>query len=193
MLPLVIALSALAAPPGFKVTKEDVSGCTLMLGPAEADGVVPMRAECHWADVPYDKFVRVFSKWEDHDVFFGTISASDVLSVNAGVSQVHQVHVSKGIADREIVLDGTSAPDGDGTKFSWKKSAHQVGASGDRVEVARSEGYWIARPAADGGVDVEHQLSYDPGGSVPGFLVRWFQTSGLSSIVTDLHTYMTTH
>jgi len=194
MLALMLVAAAIAAPADYKVTREGVSGCNLFLGPAEADGVVPMRAECHWADVTLAKFDGAFAKWEDHDVFFSSIAESDILGSAGGKTQVRQVHTTKGISDRFIVIDGTRAANaGGGFKYAWTKSAHQSAQPADTVAALRSDGYWEVTPAADGGIDLVHQLSYDPGGSVPGFLVRWFQTGGLEAIVTDLHTYMTTH
>ena len=54
---LHFALSAaLAAPSGWKVTRENVEGCELALGPMTAQGIVPMRAECVWPDVTLDRF-----------------------------------------------------------------------------------------------------------------------------------------
>lgn len=189
----VLAAIALAAPAGFEVTKEGVSGCTLMLGQPDA-GVVPMRAECRWPDVTAEEFDALFSKWEDHEAYFSTISESDVLSRPAGKVEFRQVHTTRGISDREVVLLGErTALDGGGFRYAWTLSPHQLTVSGGRVAPERDDGFWEVRPNPEGGVDVVHQLTYDPGGRVPGFVVRWFQTSGLATVVTDLHEYLTTH
>jgi hypothetical protein len=77
---LVLAATAAlaAAPSGWKVTEEDYNGCQLALGPAEADGVVPMRAECVWTDVSIDKFKSVLADYSQHDEIWGTVSESKV-------------------------------------------------------------------------------------------------------------------
>lgn len=194
---LLLALAtALAAPDGYKVTKEDVVGCTLMLGPKEADGVVPMRAECHWPDITLETFDRCFRAWDSHDEIFSTIETNEIVpSGQDGVVRVVQRQVTKGISDRFAVLDMRVDPlDGGGFDYHWSVAKdHGIEPLPNTVVTPRSDGTWKVRAASDGGVDVEYVLSYDPGGSVPGFLVRWFQTSGLAGIVTDVHTYMTTH
>jgi len=193
MIVVLVLSAALAVPPDYQVTKEDVEGCTLMLGPREADGVVPMRAECHWPDITLEKFDGFFKEWGDHDLSFSTVEASDVIGSEGGKLQVRQVHVTKGISDRFIILDGERVEVEGGYRYQWTRSSHTETAPDGMVEAIRSDGYWEATAAEAGGVNVVHQLSYDPGGRVPGFLVRWFQTGGLAGIVTDLHAYLTTH
>ena len=194
MLVVIALTAALAAPDGYRSTKEGVSGCNLFLGPANEAGILPMRAECHWPDVTVAKFDSFFANWGDHDLYFQSIDKSDVLSTQGAVTTTAQTHVTKGISNRFVVLDGTRSALADGGfKYSWTKSAHTMTVPADAVEVPFDNGYWEVHPASDGGVDVTHELVYDPGGSVPGFIVRWFQTSGLADVVTDLHTWMTTH
>jgi len=197
MLTLAFAIAAAyAVPDGYHVTREDVVGCTLMLGTAEPDGVVPMRAECHWPDVSLATFDRLFKVWDQHDEIFSTIDESDVVSViSGGVTRVKQRQSTKGITDRFVVLDMRVDPlAGGGFEYHWKMATdHGLTPPDDTVAAAREDGSWKVRPAADGGVDIEYVLAYGPGGSVPGFLVRWFQTSGLAGIVTDVHVWMTAH
>ncbi len=187
---LVIA-TALGAPDGYKQTREGYDGCDLFLGPKEADGVVPMRAECRWPEVSLEKFDAAFSQWDLHDDIFSTISASDVLGKAGDTTEVRQIQVTKGISDRFIVIKGTRAAiDGGGYRYAWTRSDHTMAPPSGTVQVTRSDGHWEVRPLDGGGVALVHQLSYDPGGSVPSFMVRWFQTSGLQGIVTDLRQYM---
>lgn len=182
---LLLVASALALPPDYKQTKE-ASGCVLALGPADAQNDVPMYAECRWPDVTLERASELMGNWAGHDGLFSTVVTSDVRSTANGVTMAEQTHRAKGIADRQIVLTMQAETVGDGQKFSWKQ------APGEPLELAkgnvlceRSEGYWEFHPHADGGVTVVHSLFYDPGGSVPGFLVRWFQTSGLENTVTE--------
>lgn len=185
----VLALaSALATPPGFEITREGIDGCTLFLGEKQSDGVVPMRAECHWPDVTAETFDRVMRAWDDQEACSRSVQASDVLSTVDDTTYVRQVHVTSGISDRHIVLAATrEALDCGGSRHAWTKADRPLEVPGGDVEAARSDGSWQACPAEGGGVDVVYQLAYDPAGRVPGFLVRWFQTSGLAAIVTDLH------
>ena len=38
-----------------------------------------------------------------------------------------------------------------------------------------------------------YELRYDPGGSVPGFVVRWFQGSGVRTLVGELRSWAESH
>lgn len=188
----IVLGAALAAPPGYRETKT-TEHCALFLGPADAAGRVPMRAECAWPSVDPQKLIAMFSKLEDHDLFFSTIVSSDLVRSEGGASWVRQVHRSKGIADRECVLKMTSAPLSGGTKFAWTLDNGDLVAGEGRVLVGFDDGYWEFTADPAGGTRAVHELVYDPGGSVPGFLVRWFQTSGLEAIVNELRTYAETH
>jgi hypothetical protein len=75
-------------------------------------------------------------------------------------------------------------------RYGWTRATGEpLTACSDCVLTARSDGYWQAK-AEGSGVRVVHLLAYDPGGSVPGFIIRWFQTSGLEANVDDLHAYL---
>ena len=52
----------------------------------------------------------------------------------------------------------------------------------------QDDGGWTVIPDPRGGVRVEYDLLYDPGGSVPGFVVRWFQGSGFVQLVGEMRT-----
>ena len=188
MLNLLIITSALAAPPGFKVTK-NTDHCELSLGPALATGTVPMRAECHWPDVAPDKVHALLGAWGDHDRYWSSVAQSDVQRTDGARSWVHQVHQSKGISDRECVVVMSSESISGGTKYQWTLDQGDLTVEKGRVKVAQSDGYWEITAHPDGGTKAIHQLAYDPGGSVPGFLVRWFQTSGLTAVVTEIEAY----
>ncbi len=193
LIPILLAGSVLAAPPGYKVTKE-IEGCQLMLGPAEADGTVPMRAECHWPDIELSTFHKALGSFADHDLIWASVTTCDVVRTEGDRTLTHQVHVSKGISDREIMLWLSSTPIEGGTRYQWTASPPEPLTPKDgNVVAARDDGYCEASAHPDGGIRVAYQLAYDPGGSVPGWLVRWFQSSGLQAIVTDLRSYLLSH
>ena len=110
---------AVAAPPGFKETKA-MDQCTLYLGPPLDNGVVPMRAECHFPDVDLAKVDAAFSRWADHDLPFSTVLGSDVVRTEGDTTWVHQVHAMKGVSDRECIL-------------KMNKTAIEVSRSGPRI------------------------------------------------------------
>lgn len=184
---LVLALTlAVAAPPGYRETRSDVAGgCDLFLGQADSEGVVPMRAECDWPDVTVAQFEAAYGDWASHDEIYGNISSSVVLSSEGTTHSVRQTFEAGGIKTREMIIVGSREDVPGGVKYSWHKQAGDQGITTNNVEVTRSTGYWLVTERAEGGVHAEYELSYDPGGSVPGFLVRWFQGSGLQGIIED--------
>lgn len=188
MLILIFAGPAAAAPPGFEPTKT-TERCSLYLGAPLDNGVVPMRAECHFPGVDLAKLDAAFSRFDDHDVPFSTVLASDVVRTSGGVAWVHQVHAVKGVSDRECILRMERAPVEGGHRYSWTLDNAGLALSDGRVQVDFDDGFWELTAHPEGGVSAIHQLAYDPGGRVPGFLVRWFQTSGLATIVAEMEAW----
>jgi hypothetical protein len=178
----------MAAPPGFKVTKQ-TEHCELSLGKALPNGVVPMRAECHWPHLAPERLHGLLEAWGDHDLYWSSVASSDVKRSDAGRYWVHQVHQAKGISDREAVVLMEKKPIEGGARYGWVLDNAGLEVGSGRVEVAYSEGWWEITAHPEGGTKAVHQLSYDPGGSVPGFLVRWFQTSGLTAVVEEIEAY----
>jgi hypothetical protein len=188
---ILAALPALAAPAGYKET-QTTENCSLYLGPAAANGVVPMHAECTWKGVDLAKLDAFFSRWEEHATVFSTIVSSTVEGTEGTSAIVRQVHHSKGISDRECVLKMDKTTIAGGFRYAWTLHGPAPTVAEGHVPVAFDDGYWEFT-AVDGGVRAVHHLEYDPGGSVPSFLVRWFQTSGLETIVHEIEAYARAH
>lgn len=183
---VAMALSAaLAAPPGYTVSTS-AAGCDLSLGPADAQGVVPMRAECHWPELTPAQFKAVMGRFEGHDEIWSSVASATTVRTEGGRTLSRQVHLSKGISNREVMLWLESADVAGGWRFSWKKASESFALTDGHVLPSRDEGFCEGTAHPKGGLAVVYQLAYDPGGSVPGFLVRWFQTSGLEAIVTEM-------
>lgn len=188
MIHLLLIATALAAPANYKKTKE-AEGCTLYLAPAIGTDV-PMYAECTWPEVKFEKIDALLSKWDAHDDYFGSVEVSETVRVDGDRTLSRQVHVSSGIANREVLLWMKKEPVANGGfKYSWTKASDPLKLTDGYVEAAKDDGHWEVTPNPAGGVDVKYWLVYDPGGSVPGFLVRMFQTGGLHQIVTDMRTW----
>lgn len=191
MLSWFLFAAALAAPTGWNVTKTnaDDGNCELSLGPAMSDGVVPMRAECVWKDVTLDGFKAVAGAWESHDEVFTAVVASKIERTDGAKSLVHQEHQSSGIANREVMIWMEHTTVDGYERYGWNSAKDEpLTLTSGNVAATRDTGYWQAKAEPSGGIRVVHLLEYDPGGSVPGFLVRWFQTSGLTANVVDMHT-----
>lgn len=159
-------------------------GCTFYTGTPEG-AVTPLRAECEWA-IPADTLHRLLADFGAHDDYFTTVATSDVKGQVSGGLLVHQLHVASGISDREVNLLFKTEDIAGGKRYSWTKASDQSGLSG--VVPGMDDGKWEVTATATGS-RVVHELRYDPGGSVPSFVVRWFQGSGFRQLVAELKKY----
>ncbi|MCB9762693.1 MAG: hypothetical protein H6739_23030 [Alphaproteobacteria bacterium] len=188
-----LALPALATPKGFEHLK-DADGCAFFIGPKKASGYEVMRAECTWPDVTVEALDRHLSAHDTHDLIFETIAASDIIGQEGEAVRVFQVHQAAGISDREATLLYTRQVAADGTiTHAWQMTAQQPPPQDGRVTAVVDTGKWELRPAPSGGATVVHELLYEPGGSVPAFVVRWFQSGGFPDIAASLRTYTLKH
>lgn len=192
MLPLLLALSVAAAPPGYSVSKKDVHGCELSLGPVQADGVRPMRAECRWPEVTPERFAAVVGDWAAHADIFESVTTSRVVEPGAR-AVVHQVHRNGGIADRELMVSMWNESVDGWDRYAWTLSDRAFTPADGNVKTLRNDGFWEARPLPGGGVEVRHALEYAPGGSVPNWIVRMFQTGGLEASCKDMRAALGGH
>ena len=165
-------------------------GCTFFLGSSQGS-VQPVRAECDWPIAP-QKLHAIVANQSMHDEIFSTVAESVVTGpAPAGGTLVRQVHVATGMSDREATMVYANDTLPNGTRYNWKLAPTQPPIT--RVPVAKNAGYWEITAGANGGSHVVYELGYDPGGSVPGFLVRWFQGSGTKTLVGELRKWAETH
>ena len=183
----LLLTTMLAAPEGYTLGKSR-DGCTVHLGPKGASGIGKVYVECVWSDLTVAKLDAVLGDVGNHDVIFPSIAESDVLTTNGGVHRVRQRHVNPGISDREVMHLHGRAEKGSGVQHWWRKDKDQDGVTGDNVMPDKSNGYWLLQEK-DGGVKLGYSLQYEPGGSVPGFVITAFQSSGVLDFVTALATY----
>ena len=159
----------------------------------EEGEVTALRALCTW-NLPVDKVSAVVANWAVHDDVFGTVASSELVgALSGGKGRVHQVHEVSGMTDREIFMDVSMSPIDGGTRYTHAKAANQAGLDPERVEVGRDDGLWEVKATADGGCTVLYELRYDPAGSVPGFLIKWFQGSGFKDMMGELRDYVQAH
>lgn len=187
MLSLLLAPLAFA---GWTQTAQE-NGCTFFLGTVEGN-VQPVRAECDWPIAP-DKLHKLVGKIEDHDLYFSSVEVCDVLGPSGNGKLGYQRHVASGISDREVVLIFTEEAIPNGKRYAWTKAPDQSKARGEGVPTVLDTGKWEVSSNASGGSHVVYELRYDAGGSVPGFVVRWFQGAGTRALVGELRTWAETH
>ncbi len=172
------------APEGFQKAKT-ANDCTIYKGPADADGVIPVFADCHWPEIPPEKLHALEYDWEGHSKVFSTVESSKIVKKDGDRARVHQVHALSGVSNREVEVWMWREEVPGGYQYNWKSDTPVTPADGN-VATAKHIGFWRITKHPEGGSRAEYQLSYDPGGSVPGFMVRWFQTSGTVDTTTEL-------
>lgn len=185
---MLLLLSSLALAGWTKTAEEN--GCVFFIGDRQG-AYAPVRAECSWP-IPAEKLQKLVAVNGDHDDYFSSVAESTVLGPTAGGDLVYQRHEASGISDREVVLVMGKEPIPGGMRYAWSKAPDQSKITGKHVPAVADSGKWEV--VADGaGSKVVYELMYDPGGSVPSFLVRWFQGSGLRTLVGELRKWAETH
>ena len=101
---------------------------------------------------------------------------------------MYQLHKASGISDREIFLVLAHEDIAGGKRFTWTKAPVQEGMKGN-VEIEVDTGKWEVTAAPGGGSKVVYELRYAAGGSVPSFMVRWFQGAGIQALLGELRAY----
>ena len=157
-------------------------GCHIKNGAIE-DGVMPVRAFCEWP-VPPDRLNAMLSAYGTHDEVFSLLAESSVLSTRGEVVRVRQIHSVSGISDREVVVDWTAEQTAKGKQYRWERSADQAETSGRNIIVPVHRGHWEVRPSGSCS-ELIYNAQYLPGGTVPPFLVRWFQGAGTEKVLKE--------
>lgn len=185
---MLLLLSSVAFA-GWTQTAEE-NGCVYFVGDRQG-AYAPVRAECDWP-IATEKLQNILADNKSHAAYFGSVIASNVLGPTAGGELVYQAHQASGISDREIVLVMGQAPIASGVRYTWERAPDQSKSTGKLVPTVVDTGKWEVTKSATG-AKVVYELLYDPGGSVPSFLVRSFQGSGTRTLVGELRTWAETH
>jgi hypothetical protein len=186
---MLLLLTQLALAGWTETAREN--GCVFFLGD-RVGSFAPVRAECDWP-IPAEKLQKLLAYNPGHADYFSSVATAKVLGPAPGGGElVLQTHTASGISDREAVLLMKAEPIPAGTRYSWSKYSDQSKVSGQNVPLITDTGKWEVTSTASGS-HVVYELLYDPGGSVPGFLVRWFQGSGTRTLVGELRTWAESH
>jgi len=191
MLPLLLsaALAAPTPPASFEEGKSG-GGCTIYAGPKDSAGFSKVWALCAWPDVSVEKLDALLSDWSAHATYFSAVSSAQCVTEGTTGYCRHR-NVASGISDREIDLVMTRAQTPQGLRFAWQPAPSQSAPTGGAVQAIDSTGAWHISANPAGGAWATYELYYNPGGSVPSLLVRWFQGSGILTLTEELHDYAT--
>lgn len=185
---LLVAIAA-AAPAGFVVQGEQ-AGCTLALGPDEADGVVPMWASCEWPDVEPAAVISALSSPQRYGRIWPNVLASRVVGEHDGALQVWQKHDLPAFADREVVVDWHATAIPGGRRFSWVTADVEWELQPGDERCVHYEARWDVTLRPGGGVRLVHETRY-ASGTLPPWLIRPFLGRELASAVEALRDYVT--
>ena len=185
MFPLLLVTSLAHA--GWTVTGAH-DGCVYSRGEREPSGATPVRVVCDW-QVPAADLIEVLSRPGDHAAVFESLAEAESLGRSGAKEWVRQVHKASGASNREVVVVFETHTTPDGLRFAWRKADDQSKRAGKGVEPALSEGYWQVADRK-GRTQLTYEVRYLAGGSVPAFLVRWFQGAGMRAVLDDLRGFL---
>ncbi len=179
---LGLSLGAGAALADDRKVVAKTTHCEITVGDRDAEGNNLVLSYCSWKE-PLKSIKAVFANFQEHDTYMDSV----VESTQLPDGRVLQVHQADGISDRQITLDFSEENFEDGGyKVSWTRSAKQEPLLDGRVEALIDDGSWMVRPGEGGLNKVVYSLRYDPGGRVPGFIVRAFQKSGIAKMLVEM-------
>ena len=160
--------------------------CTYFMGERESDGVTPLRVECVWDHIDPDKIDALFGQVAGYDAFIWAIEDTRQVSVDGARSLVWQRHSVPGTAPREVQLWMETQPtEAGGMRYSWTTAGTPFSLGKGAIRAPRNDGYWEVS-VGEAGIEVVLQASYNPGGWVPDWLVRWCQTIGAERMMNDI-------
>lgn len=159
--------------------------CVITVGDRDSRGTDLIIGTCQWP-VAASKVIPVVKAAETH-----TFLSSVEVSTKLADGRIQQVHKASGISDREVTLVFTTETLADGGfKVSWKAADVQEPVGEDRVPVVVDDGYWEVHDNGDGTSKVIYGLRYDPGGKVPGWVVRAFQKGGIGDLLEEMRDHL---
>ena len=82
-------------------------------------------------------------------------------------------------------MDYTTETIKDGKRYHYKKSNEQSKLPNQFVQISEIKGFWQIRKSKKG-TNLVFETTYDAGGSVPNFLIRWFQGIGTRNFIAEL-------
>ncbi|MDG1481426.1 MAG: hypothetical protein P8R54_17660 [Myxococcota bacterium] len=182
----LLPLSAQAAPGEFQLvrTTED---CQTYMGARDADGVTPVRIECRWDGIEKASVEAMFDQFDRYHEFVWALGDSRIERTEPNRALVWQRHEVPGTAPRETLVWLLAEDNGFGSRrYTWTTAPEEeLTLSASAVRAPRNDGMWNIIPG-DSGVDVVLELSYDPGGMVPDWLVKWCQTLGADRMMSEI-------
>lgn len=186
---LLLTSMSLAAPAGWEKGKS-AHDCTVWIGPEGDAGINKLSVECVWPEADFAELDDILGRPGDHDDVFGLIVTSTVVNEDGDTLYVKQVHNSPPLDKRELVQQMGRKEDGETVIHWWKKAPTQPAVADGHVNPDKNSGQWVLKENPAGGVFLTYELDYEPGGSVPSFVIRAFQGGGVLDFLGDLRAWI---
>jgi hypothetical protein len=171
------ALVALLAPPAFAewTTIRDENGVTVQEQDAR-DRVLPILLGVTTIEAPPRDVLSWIQDVSTHTGWMHNCEEARLLG-NDGDGVVYSYSRMGSpwpVSDRDVVLRVETTPSSDGAVRVEFRSTDEVEVAevSSVVRMPRLEGHYDLRPLESGGTRVEYRLDTDPGGSLPGWLVK---------------------
>lgn len=185
-LTLCLATAAWAVPKGYTEVAQD-HDCQLLRGPEKASGVAPVRAECEWTDRSLEQLDAALSQPAAWSQMFSGLTTSRVVEQGDGATRMLWVHSAKGLSDRVHHVLVTRNALGNGTVVhGWSMTEEQPEPGDGRLVPAADTGRWELTAIPSGGVKVVFERQYEPGGKIPGLVMRWLKTEAVFTQLSEL-------
>jgi hypothetical protein len=183
---LLAGMAAVLAADGW-VPERDANGCVLESRPASHPDGAAMRATCDWPEVQPEKLVALLGDFDRYDELIYPIVEAHVVRRDPDRVLVYQRHHFFGIADREMLLWMRTVSRDGGTSFEWDAASEEpLEVQPGLVRPARNSGRWFIAPDGSGGSKVVHEVTLDPGGSVPEWVIDLAGSRGFVRILNDV-------
>jgi hypothetical protein len=92
------------------------------------------------------------------------------------------------VKDREVALRTRENFGADGSyRFSWRVAEDAPPPTSEYARVDGSEGFWLLTPVTSGGTQVVYESFYDPGGSLPSWLINRIVRGQVAEEYLTLH------
>jgi hypothetical protein len=169
------------------VSAGEAHGCVVERRQTSDEVVGGMRATCDWPEIPPDKLTAMLSRFDRYEDFISPIVESRVERTDGARALVYQRHHFFGISDREVLIWIRTVRRDGGTSFEWTTASDQPLTLDDgSVRTVRNEGRWSIAPLPGGGSRVVHEISIDPGGSIPSWVSWLARGRGFTKILGEV-------
>jgi hypothetical protein len=180
----IYSISAL--PPNYTLVEQN-ENCRYYAGPVRESGSLPIRAECHWKEISLQKLDSFLGDYEGQTETYSNVTETKVVRREKERTWVYQIHKDRRMSPREGLIMYERTQIENRIIHRWRLSDTQPTPKENHLPIEEHQGEWVLETHPMGGVNIKYESSYLPGGSIPAWLVRQFQTSEVIKILEETH------